>query len=245
MRSWPITLFFLIILLLNGQSYAQATITDTIEVVVLLNSGGKMQGKIITDIPGDKIVIERRDGQIFEFSYDKIDSIASPDDYKTRQLEILANPKGVSAVVPTAQVRMVFGSTETIGVSGPYGVSGMVGKSIADRVLLGGGAGWLAFSEMDFSFLSFAAEAQYHVTAGAVGLFFYGRGGWALGWVDQESGSNWGGANFGFGIGVFHTFSDHIAMSMAVGYSGQAVKDGHPGFPDNADHISMELGVLF
>ena len=245
MRFFVLTLTLLYLLVCNDFATAQEQVPGTSEVVVLLTTGGKVQGKIIEDKPGDKLVVQRSDGELFELPYDKIDSIKRPDNYKARQTEILASPKEVAAVEPNFCVRLILGTADAEDVIGPYGVTGVVGRMVTDRVYLGAGGGWLVFADSDDGFLPVFGEVQYHITVGTEGLYFYGRGGWALGFADQLSGSNWGGDHFGFGMGVYHTFPDRVAMSLALGYTLQSVKDGHPHFPDNANHLSLEIGLLF
>jgi len=220
--------------------------------VVLLTTGGKVTGRIISDEPSKEIVIERKDGHQVKISDKKIDRISRSGGFEDRQRVILDSVKSpiIKRINPHVHLRLPTWKPTEQRVPGTKGdavweVSITVGTMAAAGLFVGGGIGYELAIDYHESFLPIYGEAQYYLGENRITPFVFGRAGWSLGWLQGVNGANFGGAMFGAGIGVIMTMQDRAAITFALGYSHQGVSDDHPVLDDAISGLQLELGVMF
>ncbi len=202
----------------EAQTFPDSAYTD----VILLKNGGVIKGKITETIPEKKVIIERIDGNVLEVPFKKIDSITDLEHYRPRQEEILANveKKPLISVVRPEILAGVIVSEGEVGISSTvaYGVL------FNDQRYLGLGFGCDAIAK--HKFMSFFMHFRIDAMPSGTRPFLYADVGYAVGWRDNRSGSDYGGLTLGFGAGIMSPLSNAVDMIGRVGYRSQTVAEG-------------------
>ena len=225
---------------------------DDYSTVVLLTSGGKVTGRIISDEPGTEIIVERKDGHQVKISYKKIDRISRSGGFEDRQRVILDSLQSpiIRREDPHVHLRLPAWQPVDADVPGSHsetvwGASVTIGTMAAPGIFVGGGIGYERVTSLDDSFLPIYGEVQFYFGENQVAPYGYCRAGWAPGWIKGVNGSDYGGVILDIGVGVIMTMRDLAALTFSLGYSHQSVSDDHPDFTDAVSGLQLELGVMF
>ena len=202
----------------EAQTFPDSAYTD----VILLKNGGVIKGKITETIPEKKVIIERIDGNVLEVPFKKIDSITDLEHYRPRQEEILANveKKPLISVVRPEILAGVMVSEGEVGFSGTMAY----GLLFEKQRYLAIGVGW---DEIDnYRFVPLFVRFRLNAMPSGCSPYMYADAGYAIGWRENMSGSDYGGFTFGVGGGVKLPLTDKVDITGRVGYRNQAVQDG-------------------
>ncbi|MBI4720203.1 MAG: hypothetical protein HY770_03065 [Chitinivibrionia bacterium] len=212
--------------------------------ILLLNNGGTITGKIIDNVPGKKVTIERADGMVFKVPSKKIFAITDADNLEQHRRELqgcaslkrnlLRGWKNTTWIGPrwgAARAYMSAGS-----VSGVY---------FGERIFLSLGLGydyWPVAATLPIFF-----HARVYEGGDLVRVFVYGDLGYALGWVEGVSGCDRGGTTFGFGAGGQMNAGTGPMPIILAGYRYQATGEYPTGqrIGGTAHYLTISVGIVF
>lgn len=165
--------------------------------VILLKNGSTIRGRITEKVPGDKVVIERADGQVFEVPVEKIFALTDEDHLEQRRKELeLFKPKSQFRGwenVTTAGFYRGEGSTF-------FAVSSVSGAWLGDNLFLGLGIGWDNYP--DGNMVPLFAEARIYRKWRSLRPFAFVDAGYSFGWIEDMGGAAYGGLQLTLGVGT-------------------------------------------
>lgn len=237
-------LSFLAVALLACQvAVAQDAATSTTgdyQDVVLLKNGAEFHGRIVENIEGKKLRIERRDGYVAEIPYSEIFLITTEDMFAEREDEFRASLDSLRGAPLNIEhqnhtrLGFLLGEDEEI-----FSASTVNGALIDSSYFVGVGLGWDNYEAGNG--VPMFAEFLKPLSKGGVVPYFYVTGGYQLLWIDFLDGANHGGITFGAGFGVEFLTGPAGGFVGQMGYRYQEVK----WLNDTYNYYGVSLGYSF
>ena len=220
--------------------------TSTTTDVVLLKNGGVIKGKIIERIEGKQVTVETQDGERLQIPFKRIAEITTSDaDYESRHTLILDSLRQTNSA-PLAFTGTYYHARFAVNVSGDlttYGVSGVVGIMTNKNFSIGPGIGW--DQHKYGSLLPIYSEICYYIPSEGMTPFIYARGGFSIGWLKDLVGANFGGARWGFGLGLQRKVGTQHLLTAQAGYEKQSLTHATYRFGGYPEWISASIGLKF
>ena len=211
---------------------------ESMRAVVYLKNGGVIHGMIIEQIPGKSIKIETRDGNIFVYTFDEIEKIAK------ERIELTSAP-GYRNI---PRVGLVSGENNTL-----FTASDVNGAQLGDDTCLGFGVGYDKYPNAWT--LPLFVDFRVDLIGGEASPFLFTDAGYALGWVNGLSGSDWGGIMINAGFGARMALSDMSSVIIEAGYKFQRTREYYYDWSGsnivlhtreaNLDFLSLMVGCIF
>jgi len=238
--GWVVFLIVLMFVLNVNQVWASEDEPD----IILLKNGGTLKGKITDTIPGDKVVIERRDGVVFEVPFKKIFAVTTEDELAQRRAELaLVQPKSpITEWENVTLVGLLRGEGETF-----FSATTFNGAWFGDHLFVGAGIGWDNYPHGYM--VPIYAGLRYQGRWRFLKPFVFADVGYALGWLDGVEGGGYGGLQIGFGYGTRLMAGTSGAVPVVqIGFRLQQAKE--PGGIDGRtsvsyNFVSLMAGVAF
>lgn len=213
------------------------------EDVVLLNNGGIVVGRILKQGTGGNLQIEKSDGIVVDIPRKKIAEITTTyADYQTRHRQILDS---IVAKRPPEWTLRRLGIWRIGGGGGGramYGGSGTVAVEAIKGLYVGVGGGYDRHS--DGQFLPMTGEVGLLLSPGNPRLFLVAKGGYAIGWLNDRAGANYGGARFETGFALGYSVRDDASLWGEISYVQQQIN--FLGSPVKTfDLVSLKFGIQF
>lgn len=214
--------------------------------IVLLTNGGIVHGKIVERVARKKIVVEFPNGKRIDIPLRRISNITnSTVDYTTRHQEILdslnTHRHGPLAVVGTVTQIHVGALTSTDLTA--VGVSGSAAMLTSVNFLLGVSVGWNHYPKGNL--LPVLCEFEYRMSRGTWQPLLFLHAGIAVGWLNGESGADFGGPRYGMGIGLLKVNHEKLAVTIRIGFEHQSVATATHGLESYPELIESSLGISF
>lgn len=196
---------------------------DPVVDVILLRNGATIKGTIKEIIPGKQIVIERRDGMIFEIPVEKIAALTDLDHLAERRRELKTITPQINLITGWENVTVIgfrHGEGDTY-----FSFSATNGALIGKHIYLGLGVGWDNYPSGDM--VPIFANVRYFFDVKPVRPFFTTEFSYSLGWLDSQSGANYGGLTLSVGLGtkLIFTAESDASPIVQIGYRLQRVKE--------------------
>jgi hypothetical protein len=210
------SLLFLLALFIGITMMAQV---EQYEDVVYLKNGSIIHGMIIEQIPNETIKIKTADRNVFVFEFDQIERITKE--------EVQAGAS-TPASPPEKYVGKQNGFEGTVdmyfAIEFEYGepVLGMdaiAGYRFFPQLFIGAGTGFELF--FDGSMMPFFVQVRADFVEAKATPFFYLNAGYALGWVNGEDGSDYGGLMMEPGIGIRINIAKNFGMNLGSSFKFQ------------------------
>jgi hypothetical protein len=208
---------YILALLFSICAYTQ---TIQYEDVIYLKNGSVVRGMIIEQIPNKTLKIKTADRNIFVFEFDKIEKITKeeiPQEVTEDQVQEIAPVSDYVAKENgfEATVDMFFAIDLQWGEP-VIGLHAIAGYRIMPQLFIGGGTGVELYSEGNLMPLFINIRTDF--VESRVSPFFATNMGYALGWVNNADGSDWGGVfiepSFGFRFNINQRFGINISSSI-------------------------------
>lgn len=197
------------------------------EDVVYLKNGSIVRGMITEQVPGQAVTIKTADKNIFVFDVGEIEKITkeelpagSNQEFPVQKSgSYNGKQKGFEGTVDL-MLAMQLGWGEPV-----MGMSAVVGYRFMPQLFIGGGAGVEMYSEE--TMLPLMLQVRTDFVEAKVSPFFVMNAGYAFGWVNEESGSDWGGMFMEPGIGFRFNIAEHFGLNISSSFKFQRAYFNH------------------
>lgn len=220
---------------------ALATEIDKADVILLKN-GNIIRGRITETIPGDKVVIERADGQVFEVPTDEIFAVTDDDqlDQRRKELEIF-KPKRQPLKWDNVTIAGLYYSDDNMFFS----ASTVNGAWFGEQLFLGLGLGWDNYPGGDM--VPVFAEARLYRAWRSFRPYAFVDAGYSFGWLKDISGAHNAGLHLNLGVGTkLFAWTPGLRPLIQIGFRVQQAKRVLPtGDKESVTYKYMTAAVGF